>query len=107
MSTAAAVVAMEGAEGAKGTEKIHKRRNGENGGETEKTYGLAPRVAQRRADLRSAPEPEASHIRQVPLRALPMLDIHNRQNLLRFASVPSVSPFVNLLRSLRPLRGQN
>ena len=53
-----------------------------------------------------APEPAASLTRQATLRTAraPMPDIHDCQNLLRFVSVFSVSPFVNLLRSLRPLR---
>jgi uncharacterized protein DUF4112 len=92
-------VATKFAEGTEAAGKIHKRRNGENGDETEKTCGLAPRVAHPHgADLRSAPEPAASLIRQAPIRAacaLPVLGLHDCQNLLRFVSVHSVSPFVN------------
>ena len=40
-------------EGTEGMEKIHKRRNGANGDETEKTSGLAPRVARRRGCVRT------------------------------------------------------
>ena len=98
-----------------------------NGGETEKASSFADglsavcaaRSAVGCAGLRTgaqtagmavfsmpAPEPAASLTRQATLRrarALPMPDTHDCQNLLRFVSVFSVSPFVNLLRFLRPL----
>ena len=104
-----------GTEVSERTETIHKRRNGANGGRTEKTGGLAPRVARRRGCGRTAdastpsaprvfasavlPHPHGADLRSAP-EPQPFLFV---SCLLRFAFVDSVAPFVNL-RSLHPLR---
>ena len=96
-------------------EKIHKRRNGVNGGETEKTGGLAPRNARRRGSDRASRHEHPMEITGArvccpvtPPRSRPRVGTRapasrrprmiNR--LLRFVSVASVSPFVNSVSSV-------
>ena len=94
-------------EGTERTEKIHKRRNGVNGDETEKTAGRTANNEGSGADRRSAPcgcgrTADASTTRTSGVRvcrpAAPTPPRYARREparLLRFVSVLSVPPFVN------------
>ena len=120
--------------GGYGGNGVHKRRNGENGGETEKRYRAARAAASRLAECSAPPAPqfelsarrsedrrgcECEPASQASGRAGDACDVRlslapdraargadSRESvssarcLLRFASVDSVSPFVNSVSSV-------
>ena len=98
--------------GGGGGNGVHKRRNGENGDETEKNEGRnAGRRPARRLSGRAGGRKPPMHDRLAPagtpvippaLRAVRPRSSHVRHpaiSLLRFASVDSVPPFVNSVSS--------